>query len=53
MSDYPGLGSDPLPGPALCPFRPIPDGIEEERVREQAVDEECDVNRSGFSEDGC
>ena len=43
MSDYPGLGSDPLPGPALCPIRPIPDGIEEERVREEeAEDEEGD-----------
>jgi hypothetical protein len=42
VSDYPGLGSDPLPGPALCPIRPIPDGIEEERVREEAEDEEGD-----------
>ena len=43
MSDYPGLGSDPLPGPALCLIRPIPDGIEEERVREEeAEDEEGD-----------
>ena len=42
MSDYPGLSSDPLLSPALCPIRPLEDDIEEERVDEEAEDEEGD-----------